>query len=1152
ARQAVEQLAAERRIAWPDPAAVVRFATGPHRRLWERRPDDLDALDLRIGLAELPVGVELVGENEDESGLPKAPAIPVVVSLRSVGVLGIAGPRARGVALARWLVIQLAVLHSPRNLALVLLTDEADAEDWSWFRWLPHANTEDGPVALIGNTKATREARVKELAKIVDDRQVERKEHGDRAKWETEIIVVADGARSLRGVPGLRHVLRDGPAVGIRSICLDLESAFLPEEGRAEVVFTDELHVEAAVEGEDPVIAVVADAISVEVAETVGRAMAPVRDVTGEGGDLLPRAVRFAEIVGVDIADPASIVARWTLRGHSTRTCIGVDANGAFDLDIDFKADGPHSLVVGSTGAGKSEFLRTFIAGLAVNNRPDALNIVLIDFKGGGAFSAFEALPHTVGFVTNLDATETQRALVSLDAELERRQRELLALGADNLEAAWASDPGAAAGRHLARLVIVIDELAELVDELPDFVPGLIRIARVGRSLGVHLVLATQRPSAKTVTPEMRTNTALRIALRLNDKSDSADVIDAPNAATILKSQIGRGYVRTELKGLVQFQTALSSGLPAGQRATIPLPTVTPVPWAQVGLPLHARPSESAATRATDLDTLVGTLAAASAALGVEASPSPWLPPLPKSLVLDLSPQSDRSSGAVLAPVAIGREDVPSGQVQRHSLWDLERDGHIAIVGTPRSGRTTALRSMIGALTAHVSPSDVHVYGFDFGNGGLLPAREMPHSGAIVLRTESDRIERLIGRLAEELRRRQDLLTGMGVADVAEQRRRVSPEERLPYIVVVLDRWEAFNADFAAEALQPARDELLRLIRESLGAGMRFVIAGDQSLLTHRVAQQLEKKLVLRLSDRQDYRLVGIDPRTIPADLPPGRGYWAGQGVECQLGLLTTDPSGGAQGDVVRELACIAAARWPMETRTSVPLRVDVMPAVVAFDDVWGPDLPSSPLWVLVGIGGDDVKPVGLDLALEGPGFVIGGPPRSGRSSTLLALVASARRQGTAVIFIAPRPSPLTDLAGADGVSGVVAGAVLDHDKITAMIEAAGTPLLIAVDDADAIVDQEVIAILENVLARATPVALAIAGKLDDLYNQTRGFVPKARRSKVGVLLSPSSIMQGDLTGVRLQRSQLGKLPPGRGFFCANGETVLVQIPLAGAPLRTG
>ncbi|WP_460370949.1 FtsK/SpoIIIE domain-containing protein, partial [Actinocorallia lasiicapitis] len=260
----------------------------------------------------------------------------------------------------------------------------------------------------------------------------------------------------------------------------------------------------------------------------------------------------------------AHVLASWK-RGGTTAVPIGSGTGGVVTLDL--RADGPHGLVAGTTGAGKSELLQSLIAALAVRNRPDEMTFVLIDYKGGAAFKDCAALPHTVGMVTDLDGRLTERALESLAAELRRREQVLAAVGAKDLDDYVQDGRGRA---PLPRLVLVIDEFATMAAELPGFVDGLVDIGRRGRSLGVHLILATQRP-AGVVTAEIRANTNLRIALRVTDAEDSSDVIDAPDAARIPKALPGRCFVRSGASSLTAVQTARIGG----RRGASSRPTVT-------------------------------------------------------------------------------------------------------------------------------------------------------------------------------------------------------------------------------------------------------------------------------------------------------------------------------------------------------------------------------------------------------------------------------------------------------------------------------------------------------------------------------------------------------------------------------------------------
>ncbi len=1102
ARKRIDDAVAEEvddeRRRWSDPAVVAETVAAPGRRIWERREYDLDALVLRVGVADRPAQVTV--DERDAYG-PSAPAhhgrrrprgpraellteppllvptlhaMPVPVSLKAAGVLGVAGPPGRVRAVARWLVGQLAVWHTPRAVQVVVLSS-ADAEaDWSWLRWLPHARLDvpGAPVGQIGNDPSSRDERIKELLKLLEQRteQTAERQRGAGDTWVPAVVVVLDGVRALRALPGVPRLLREGPRHGIYAIGLDDDAARLAEEGRAEVVINpDGLLATVGIDGQAPVEAVLLDQVDAAWAEGVARGLAPLRDAGGEeGGATIPAAVRFTDLLGVDLDSPEDVTARWSASGRTTSAVVGVSIDGPFALDL--RRDGPHALVAGTTGSGKSEFLQTLVASLAVANRPDAINFVLVDYKGASAFADCADLPHTVGMVTNLDGGETQRALASLDAELRRRERELQVLRAPDIDVAWERDPPAAAAAGLARLVLVIDEFAELVHELPDFVTGLIRIARLGRSLGVHLILATQRPTG-VVSGEMRANTGLRVGLRMEDAADSTEVLESPHAAGISRSTPGRAFARTGGgASVVQFQSARVAGRRKGTSEGLPPPRAQVIGWARLGYPtgiVAAR--DEVRSHATDLHALVAVVNQAATGLGLPPGRSPWLAPLPTLLdTSTLVAGDEEGKGPALPAVAFGVEDAPANQAQVPARFDLVNGSHLVVAGSARSGRSTLLRTLAGQLAATISPADVHVYGLDFGNGALLPLAALPHCGAVVARSEAERVERLLARLIDELVRRQELLARGGFADAGEQRAAVAADDRLPYLVVFLDRWEGFASAYPVESGSTLPADLTRLAREGPAAGVRLVVSGDRSLLTDRITAHIEDRLVLRLNDRDDYRQAGLNPRHLRAEIGPGRAFRAGEGTEVQVAVLASptadgvgpDPGGPAQAAALRAVAAGAEQRWP-GPHANRPIRVDVMPAEIELGAVAGmvrggrSQLPAeargsaSGMWALLGVGGDELDALGVDLVAT-PGFVVAGPPRTGRSTTLRTMAVSLLAGGTEVIAVCPRPSPLGDLAGAPGVLATLSD-LADAAGFADAAGRAGGRLAVLVDDADVV-----------------------------------------------------------------------------------------------------
>ncbi len=486
-----------------------------------------------------------------------------------------------------------------------------------------------------------------------------------RPELGCRILVVLDGARVLRRIPGMPHVLAAARKAGVLSVCIDESERMLPEECATVMSWDPDRpgFISLRGSGFDVLDPVLADQVSPWWAERMARALAPVRDVSRDDADAsIPAAARLLDLIGMPDPDAGVIAGRWDQLGSTTAAPIGIGADGPFTMDL--RSDGPHGLIAGTTGAGKSELLQTIIASLAVGNRPDSMTFVLIDYKGGSAFKDCARLPHTVGMVSDLDGHLTERALASLSAELKRREEILLQAGAKDIEDYWDTRRLRPELGALPRLVLIIDEFASLVTELPDFVTGLVGIAQRGRSLGVHLILATQRP-AGVVSADIRANTNLRIALRVTDSDESADVIDTPDAAYIAKSTPGRCYVRSGAAAPVAVQSARIGGRRRGAGPAQASAQVVPVPWAILGRPLPSLAQASAAddgTMATDLSVLVDSIAAAAAKAGLPEQHSPWLPPLAELVTLDSLDSPAAASPGELPPIPYGLTDVPGRQ----------------------------------------------------------------------------------------------------------------------------------------------------------------------------------------------------------------------------------------------------------------------------------------------------------------------------------------------------------------------------------------------------------------------------------------------------------------------------------------------------------
>ncbi|MFJ7305724.1 FtsK/SpoIIIE domain-containing protein [Streptomyces sp. NPDC099088] len=1208
---AQEALVAERldrRQAIPDPATVLSLGTGPRTRLWERRRTDADHLLLRVGTGRMPSEVVLDDPERDEHKRQVTWTIedaPVSLPLAERGVVGIAGPGDSAQALGRWAVAQAAVLHSPLDVQFYVLTENSGRDSWDWVRWLPHsrpAGAQDANV-LIGTDAETVGARIGELTQLLDARQKAARANGNKASFsDPDIVVVWDGSRRLRSMPGVVRLLREGPAMSMYALCLDAEERFLPGECQAIVIAEPKpeehasarqpartaptapaapggfpsFHAWHAAEPDDSAagagkplelrlrvqqtgIARVRDVrpdfVSPAWCGRLARALSPLRDISGETEDsALPGASRLLDVLQLEPPSSDAITARWRMGGQSTMAVIGESYDGPFGIDM--RRDGPHGLIAGTTGSGKSELLQTIVASLAVANTPENMTFVLVDYKGGSAFKDCVKLPHTVGMVTDLDAHLVERALESLGAELKRREHILAAADAKDIEDYQdlvRRDPSHAS---VPRLLIVIDEFASMVRDLPDFVTGLVNIAQRGRSLGIHLLLATQRPSG-VVSPEIRANTNLRIALRVTDGGESSDVIDSPEAGHISKSTPGRAYVRLGHASLVPFQSGRVGGRRPGAADPAALaPWAGPLDWADLGRAALVKPKaeQREEEEITDLKVLVDAVRDANRVLGIPQQHSPWLPALSETLLLDEVPVPAFAGGpGKLAPAAYGVEDLPADQARRPVVVDFASFGHLLIGGAPRSGRSQILRTIAGSLARTHSAADVHLYGIDCGNGALNALTRLPHCGAVVGRNQTERVVRLIARLKGELTRRQDLLADAGFADIGEQRAAVPEGERLPHIVVLLDRWEGWLPTLGEYDHGDLTDQLTAMMREGASVGLHMVMTGDRQILSTRIGSLTEDKYGLRLADRSDFSLIGINARKIPEEIPPGRGYRNEHGTETQFALLTEDATGQGQAAALSAIGEAAAARDAELPRDRRPFRVDVLPTRITFADAWemrDPDASRSRLWGLVGIGGDDIMGFGPDLSQGVPTFVIAGPAKSGRSTTLMNLARSYLAQGVRLVVAAPRPSPLRELDGEDGVLKVFDEDDIEGDDLREAIDSASReePIVVLVDDGEVLEDCDAETVFKRIVQRGAErgLGLVIAGDEEDVCSGFSGWQVEMKKGRRGILLSPQDSSAGELIGIRTNRSMVGgPVAPGKGLLhLGDGEPLTVTTPM--------
>ncbi|MSO37265.1 MAG: FHA domain-containing protein [Acidimicrobiia bacterium] len=1130
-----------RRVEAPIPAELVARVDALALDLWERRPGDADFLALRAGTGDLPS--ELILDAEDPRGEIEErfrdgieriaaahaidPFVPVVVPLGVHGVIGIAGGHDSARSLLRALVVDAVTHQSPRDLAVIALVPPEEVSEWDWLRWLPHTEHFVAPVAgARAVASEPEEARVllQMLESFLEARKGDAARHArDAGEYLPQVLVVIPGAVPVSQAT-LSKVLHDGPAFGIRALVLSERRERLPGECRVVAdLDTDAsdgtLTITTTGETYDPVHF---DAVTVEAALAVAHRLAGVRDITARGatGDLATQ-VSLLDQLGLAEPDAAGVVARWQRGLPGLGAPVAMAATGSFGIDL--RRDGPHALVAGTTGAGKSELLQSLVVSLAASHRPERLAFVLIDYKGGAAFTHCTALPHTVGFFTDLDPHLARRALVSLEAELRHREEVLREGGARDLIDLEARNPALAP----PNLVIVIDEFAFLKREVPEFVDGLVDIAQRGRSLGVHLVLATQRPTG-VIDDNIRANTNLRIALRVADDEESTSVIGRPDAARIPKTFAGRAFVRTGHTEIEQVQTAYIGGPHRG--AAIGEVRVVPFRFG-LGSHVSVERAPDAPDAVTDLQVLVAAIAAAARELSVAELRPPWLDPLQTCYPLASLPGATEGLSATL-----GMVDEPAAQRQRPWTLNLAGEGHLLVYGTAGSGKTTVLRTLACALTAGRSTSDVQIYAVDAASRALRSLEALPHCGAVVPVDEIERVEQLANLIESAMTERRELLGAVGAGSLAEYRDRTG--EAVPYLVLMLDSWSSFRATFEDVDHGTMLDRFQQIVTDGRALGVHVVITSERrSGVPSALTGAIPARLVLRLADDDEYAWLGV-PAAKGAVLPAGRAFVDG-GDEVQLAIVGDQPSGDAQTDAVIELGArlskmdVGEPAPPVRTLPAEVLRSELLPADGALTAVLGLDA--------------GLRPAVVELN-EPPLFLVAGPAGSGRSTALIA-VASALIPNVEAYLLRPRTSPLEHLSGWNEVATTreaCAALAARLAQIVSERSASGedSPLLVVIDDGDEMAEGAVATALETLVrvGRDVGVMLVIGAQNFALHRQYSGWLRLARESRSGLLLMPDPDVDGELFATRLPRKTSHVFPPGRGFLVRRGTVTLVQV----------
>jgi DNA segregation ATPase FtsK/SpoIIIE, S-DNA-T family len=1136
-----EALALERHRRYeaaPDLADLARRAQLRTADLWPRNRWAEGFLQLRLGLGAAPAlsatprpgGVDQDPDGRLEAAIDERaelPSVPIVVDLLEQGVLALHGAPREVETSVGSVVSQLAILHSPDDLVLCAALHERRTLR-GWIPWLPHTRTITSP--LEGDHLATgpdeADDLLRRLLAVVGERDEDR-------TWPKVVVILDELAEADQML--VASLLETGPPVGVLAVWLGHDAALLPRRATAIVdcppVDGGRRATLWTTEPTEPVRELDPDRVGLEAAPRIALALAPVRDASSASAAAsIPRLAPLLEVLGTSTLDGSAVAAAWQRHEHryGLPAPIGIGPTGP--LVIDLVEHGPHGLVAGTSGAGKSELLQSYIAALIAAHPPTRLNLLFIDYKGGASSNVFKDVPHTVGYVTNLGADLAMRALVSLRAELDRRMR-VLEGRAKDLGEMLERFPDEAP----ASLVIVVDEFATLVKEIPDFVAGMVDVAQRGRSLGIHLVLATQRP-AGAVNDNILANTNLRISLRVLDNADSSSILGSGEAATIPAPLRGRGFAKLGAGGLVEFQSAFSGAPFTAAGGTTPVIVSSFPDDGRVTRHPEPPPAVEDEDVRTHLDVLLDAVADATARLGHQPGRRPWLEDLPERIDLDdvLGGRfGDVPAGLPGRDLVLGVVDEPAHQRQRPHTVDLEATGGLLVYGTGGSGRTTTLRTVIGSAVAGGTPGEVEVYVLDFAGRALEPVRDLPHVAAVAPSDDIEHVTRVLMHLRAEVTRRQGVLAEHRAENLTAYN--AGRSDPLPRLLLLVDGYEAFERTFERGQLYLWSQLLIETVLAGRGVGLHLIATADRRIsIPAALSNAISGRLLLRTADADGLTDLGV-PASIARDarLGDGRAMLL-DGTRIQVAVVGDELGNAAQTAALEERSRASADGLAVDLPT-LPASVSAasLPSVPALS-------ASEPYRVPVGVSDLTLATATCDVRLHHLAVV--GPGESGRSTALRTVAAGLRENGVDVWVLADPTSPLADGPWKHLASRRDEQGPLLQELATAARAGAGAGLPVLVVDRAEQVGDDAGRVLEELL-RDDLVRVLAGTDPTTLTGYVAGWASALRSTRRMLLLQPDDL--GDLTALTMTKVQLRPgqdFPPGRGVLITGREAQLIQV----------
>lgn len=863
------------------------------RKLWERTDTHDDFLDVRLGIGNWPFDADyqvpqrsftldddtLQDELFEIVDSPRTVEnVPVVVSLIKRFSMGIVGQREHTRSYLKALIFQLAALHAYDEVKFVFIYSPHEEKDWSFVRWLPHVWSDDKSFRYV----ATDADQVRQLSGVLE--AIHAKDEGDdgiQTKGEEKYVIFALDRKLAAKCEALNTVFKSEEYHNLSVMAVYDELRYLPKDCKVvlEVGPEQSIMFDRSVSTGDPLNFALDKEVQLD-AEELALELANTNLESAAAAFELPTQITFLEMFEAGRVEHLNVLTRWKESNpvHTLEAQVGVDAAGnPSTLDLHEGRHGPHGLIAGMTGSGKSEFIMTYILSLALNYHPNEVAFVLIDYKGGGMSDAFEDLPHTVGTITNLDGASIARSLASIESELKRRQ----AVFSEAAQRTQVSNIDIYKYQSLFRegqvdeplphLFIISDEFAELKTQEPEFMEQLVSAARIGRSLGVHLILATQKPSG-VVDDQIWANSRFKVCLKVQDKADSMEMIKRADAAELTVA--GRYYLQVgynELFEMGQSAWAGASYFPSDRVERDYDDSVVMLDLQGREL-LTMKPQKRAASsggKTKQLDEVTKYLIRTAEEENIVPMYL-WMPPLKERIYLDALARKYKvePAGGYILEVLMGEYDDPSSQTQDPMMLSLSDRGNLLLFGIAGGGKTHFLTTLLYSLVRDYSPDEVNAYILDFGSETLKSFVSAPHVGDVLTSQDTEKVETLFTMLQKEFEHRRDLFRDYGGSFDGYAK---EAKEPVPNIVVIINNYSAF-----VELFEYADDDWLKsLTQQGTKFGIYFVLATSApNAIRMNLQQNFGQRICLQVNDLDDYTEIFGNVRGLVPAQTPGRGLF--------------------------------------------------------------------------------------------------------------------------------------------------------------------------------------------------------------------------------------------------------------------------------------